>query len=178
MEMFEDVAAVPLEPVPVVEPEPFQPSEELKKAIAKAKEKVTATFAARHPELGKMINCGVCGQRHREYDFAFREVRAADGSKSTTIVVRGKCTQVFTNTIGEYEFFREDETGKLVPAYRTAIDPDFQPTLKQVMGAAMFKGRRFNPHSNRYAARRERRLEERKAKLAPKGTPQEIKVNE
>jgi hypothetical protein len=41
-------------------------SEETKQAIAKFQETFKErTFSQRHPELGKMINCHVCGMRHR-----------------------------------------------------------------------------------------------------------------
>jgi hypothetical protein len=87
-------------------------------------------FSGRHPELGKMVNCRVCGIRHR--------------------VNERKCEQVFTYRVGDYELFREDENGELVPDYRTAVRPDKRPTMKQVMGRAAFAKKRFNPHPSRF----------------------------
>lgn len=87
------------------------------------------SFSARHPELGKMVNCRICGTRHRENE--------------------RKCVQVFTYRVGNYEVFREDENGDLVPAYRTAVQPNEKPTMKQVMGRAAFAKKRFNPHPSK-----------------------------
>jgi hypothetical protein len=84
------------------------------------------SFSGRHPELGKMVNCKVCGTRHR--------------------VNEKKCEQVFTYRIGDYELFRENENGELVPDYRTAIRPDQKQTKKQREGSARFAKKRFNPH--------------------------------
>ena len=86
-------------------------------------------FSERHPELGKMINCPICLERHRANE-------------------RG-CGQVFTYRVGDYELFREDEKGELVPAYRTAVQPDEKPTPRQIIGAAAFKKKRFNPHPSK-----------------------------
>src|SRR6266404_7287931 len=74
------------------------------------------SFSGRNPELGKMVNCRVCGTRHR--------------------LNERKCEQKFTYSVGDYEYFREDEKGDLVPAYRTAMQPDEKPTKRQVQGAA------------------------------------------
>lgn len=105
-------------------------------------------FAARHPELGKMVNCQIHGFRHRKFEFD---------------LVNG-CVQKFTHTVKDkegrrYEQFREEvtppanegdaETTKLVPDYRTAMHPDRQPTMKQVLGAAQFAKKRFKPHHSK-----------------------------
>jgi hypothetical protein len=86
------------------------------------------SFSGRHPELGKMKKCFVCSLRHRE-------------SK--------KCEQKFTNRVGDYELYREDKDGNLVPDERTAIPSDDKPTVKQIMGAAQFVKKRYNPHPSR-----------------------------
>jgi len=120
---------IPLEQVPEVEAAAFNVSEELQKAIDATRNKLEdRSFSGRHPELGKMFKCQVCQKRHRAH-----------------IV----CTQKFTHSIGDYEYFREDEKGELVPAYRTCIDPETKPTIKQIMGAAQFKGKRRVPHMSR-----------------------------
>lgn len=74
-------------------------------------------FSGRHPELGKMLNCKVCGQRHR----------------SSMI-----CLQKF-------EVLAEDEdleTGEKTVIYATAIPADGKATPKQVVGAAVFAKKR------------------------------------
>lgn len=87
------------------------------------------SFSQRHPELGRMVNCQVCSRRHRANE-------------------RG-CGQVFTFRVGDYEIFREDEKGDLVPAYRTCVQPDSKPTMKQIVGAAQFKKKRWKQHPNK-----------------------------
>jgi hypothetical protein len=87
------------------------------------------SFSERHPELGKMIKCAICLSRHRANE-------------------RG-CGQVFTFRVGDYEIFREDEKGDLVPAYRTCVQPDSKPTMKQIVGAAQFKKKRLKQHPNK-----------------------------
>lgn len=119
-----------LQPVQEVQPEPFVVSPELQVALDFAEKTIQGrTFADRHPELGKMVNCRVCGTRHR--------------------LNERKCAQVFTYTIGDYEYFRENEKGELVPDYCTAIRPNEKPTQKQMMGQATFAKKRFHPHPSR-----------------------------
>lgn len=103
---------------------------ELQKAVTETISKIEhRSFSARHPELGKMVNCQVCRRRHR--------------------LNERKCEQVFTYSIGDFEFFREGEDGKLVPFYRTAVTEGSQPTAKQVMGRAAFNKKRFHPHPSK-----------------------------
>jgi hypothetical protein len=93
------------------------------------------SFTVRHPELGKMIKCQVCTRRHRDSI---------------------KCEQKFKEL-----FIEEDtETGEKTTIYATAVQPQGveirgqisaqQPTIKQVIGAAQFKGKRLKSHPNRY----------------------------
>src|SRR6202158_4626156 len=92
------------------------------------------SFSGRHPELGKMIKCQVCQKRHRDSI---------------------KCEQKFVEL-----WIEEDlETGEKMTVYATAAQPKGteiphqisaqQPTLKQAVGAAAFKGKRLHPHPNR-----------------------------
>jgi len=121
---------IPIQPITEVVPEPFKASEELEAAVKAALEGIEGrSFSKRHPELGKMIKCQPCGLRHRENE--------------------KKCEQVFTYRVGDYELWREDEDGNKTPAYRTAIDPNVQPTRKQVVGAAAFAKKRFRPHHSK-----------------------------
>lgn len=134
---------VPLEHVPEVAAAAFNVSEELKKAIEAANSTIEArSFSERHPELGKMINCQVCRRRHRATNVAYKK-------KGKVVALHNKCEQVFTNRVGDYELFREDAKGELVPDYRTAIHPDSRPTSKQVMGRASVAKKRFHPHPSK-----------------------------
>jgi hypothetical protein len=108
----------------------FVVSEELRKAVEGfIQTSSTRTFSERHPELGKMVNCAVCGTRHRQNE--------------------RKCEQVFTSRIGDYELFRENEKGELVPDYRTCIEPGTKPTKRQVVGAAAFAKKRLKQHPSK-----------------------------
>jgi hypothetical protein len=121
---------IPVQPVVEVEPKPFNVSEEVRKAIAKALNKIeNRPFSDRHPELGKMVNCKVCGTRHR--------------------LNERKCVQVFTHRIKDYLLFRQDEQGNEAPDYRTCTPEGERPTIKQIMGAAMFAKKRFHPHPSK-----------------------------
>jgi hypothetical protein len=101
-------------------------------------------YSGRHPELGKMIKCQVHGRRHRQFEFGV------------------PCEQKFTHTVNGYQVFREEvvpatetepETVKLVPDLRTAAPPDEKPTVKQIIGAAQFAKKRYNPHYSTLAQR-------------------------
>jgi hypothetical protein len=95
--------------------------------VAEQADKVLAdlrsrSFSGRHPELGKMIKCQVCGRRHRAVE---------------------KCEQKFVEL-----YIEEDiETGEKTTVFATALQPGKKPTLKQHIGAAAFKGKRLKPHS-------------------------------
>jgi hypothetical protein len=125
---------IPLEPVEEVAPEPFVVSEALQAALNDAHKVIQGrTFADRHPELGKMFKCQVCGTRHRKNE--------------------RKCEQVFTYAVKDkegrlYQQLRE-ANGQLVPNYRTAVRPDENPTKKQIVGRAAFAKKRFHPHPSR-----------------------------
>lgn len=118
---------------PEIEPEgvdPFVASIELQAAVNKALANIKGlSYSERHPELGKMFRCQFCGTRHRKNV--------------------GKCEQVFTYSIGDFEYFREDDKGELVPDYRTAMRPDERPTRGQVMGRASFAKKRLKPHPSK-----------------------------
>lgn len=128
MEIIETTKAMPEIP-----PGPEFKSTLTLEEIANAEKEIRGrSFSGRRPELGKMIKCQVHGFRHREFEFGL------------------KCEQKFTNRIGDYELLREEvdqQTGeiKLVPAYRTAQQPDSQPTKRQVVGAAAFARKRVTP---------------------------------
>jgi hypothetical protein len=122
---------IPLEQVPEVAAAAFNVSEELQKAIDSVTHDIKSRpFSERHPELGKMVNCQVCGTRHRKNE--------------------RKCEQVFTYRAGDFEIYRMDEkTNELVPDYRTAVRPDEKPTKRQVMGTAAFAKKRIHPHPSK-----------------------------
>jgi hypothetical protein len=132
--------------VPEIEAATFSVSEELQKAVEAALTNIgDRSFSARHPELGKMVNCQVCGTRHRKVDATYNRKKKS-GLK---ILGNGKCEQVFTYRVGDYEYFRKDATGELVPDYRTAVNPEARPTQKQVIGRAAFAKKRFHPHPSK-----------------------------
>src|SRR5271166_498639 len=91
---------------------------EIEKTLAAIK---LRPFSGRHPELGKMIKCQVCGLRHR--------------------LNERKCEQKF-----KYLHTEEDlETGEVKDI--TAVLPG--TTRNQVIGAGRFKGKRIKPHVSR-----------------------------
>jgi hypothetical protein len=109
---------------------PFNVSAEVQKAIDAVMESIThRSYSERHPELGKMIKCQVCGTRHRKNE--------------------RNCKQVFTYSIGDYEYFREDEKGEMVPDYRTCMRPDERATRAQVVGRQSFAKKRLKPHPSK-----------------------------
>jgi hypothetical protein len=110
--------------------DPFIASIELQIAVDKALASIgNLSYSERHPELGRMKKCYVCGTRHRENE--------------------KKCEQVFTYTIHDYEYFRENDKGELVPDYRTCMRPDERATRGQVMGRQSFAKKRLKPHPSR-----------------------------
>lgn len=128
------VYAIDMGLVPEVKEEPFVPTPELQAEIDSALKVLrNRPFSQRHPELGKMKNCQVCGIRHRE------------GER--------KCEQKFTNVAGKFEYFREEENKDgetiLVPDLRTAIRPNEKPTKRQLNGAAYFHKKRIHPHPSK-----------------------------
>jgi hypothetical protein len=110
--------------------EPKDATSQVPEAVAKATAEALAkikqrTFAGRHPELGKMINCHVCGQRHREThmigkDVVQCEIRYAKGSR--------------------YDMMPESEKKEMV------IEP---ATMRQLMGARHFAKKRRHPHPSK-----------------------------
>lgn len=95
--------------------------EQVKKLVADALEAIKdRSYYGRNPEIGKMIKCPVHGFRHRD----------------TT-----KCEPKYA-----YSHTEEDvETGETTDVFRVLP----QKTRNQVMGAAMFKGKRHKPHMSR-----------------------------
>ncbi len=127
---YADFSQAPLN-VPEAEPEPLTASEELQAVVTETLKKLQGrSFSQRHPELGKMVNCQVCKTRHRTSE--------------------RKCEQVFTYRVGDYELYRRDAKGDLVPDYRTSMRPDEKPTKRQVVGTAAFKGKRLRPHPSKF----------------------------
>jgi hypothetical protein len=92
------------------------------------------SFAGRHPELGKMINCAVCQLRHRD---------------------SLKCEQKFVELYVEKDL----ETGEKKVIYAKAQqEPGLelphqvsvhQPTIKQIVGAKQFAKKRRHPHPSK-----------------------------
>lgn len=99
---------------------PFNVSEELQKAIdATLTDIRDRSFSGRHPELGRMINCYVCGRRHR-----------------------GKqCEPHYKLSSIEEEV----DTGKQTEVFALAA----QNTRKGVFGAKGYAKQRLRPHLNK-----------------------------
>jgi hypothetical protein len=130
------------------ENKPFVPSEE----VLKAAESALATIqlrpsGQRHP-FGKMINCKVCGERHREVGQTTYGIK-----KGTIEQITTKCVQKFTNRIGDYELLKEQEDAEgnitLVPDYRTAATEGMRPTIAQIMGRKVVAGKRIKVHPSK-----------------------------
>lgn len=102
-------------------------------------------FSARNSVFGKMINCRVCGRRHRQTDVAFREHFDENGKKTVTLKpLVSNCKQVFHQM-----WVDEDvETGELSIQYATVPLPGQKPTAKAVVGAAFVAKKRKNHHPN------------------------------
>lgn len=127
-----------LEPPADSEFEAPVPTPEAVVAAAKAlKEIRSRSFSGRNPDLGKMIKCHVCGLRHRDSI---------------------KCEQKFV------ELFTEEDvnTGEKTVVYAVAVQQKgievpgqrldelrHAPTLKQLVGAAAFKGKRKKKRQNK-----------------------------
>jgi hypothetical protein len=138
---------------PVVETEAVPASDKTKALV----EKVLAdfknrSFGGRHPELGKMIKCQVCGTRHRSMI---------------------KCKQQFK----ELHIEEDLETGEKTPVLATCIPHGAKPGTRQIVGAAGFKGRRHNPHPSHRDQMLIQRSKEIFAKEGEEGfvSPQEFK---
>jgi len=138
-EIAEQVCLV--EPITMSPPEFTPMAEEKVQAALKAIRQ--RSFSERNPHLGKMIKCQVCNRRHRAAP------KRTSEKPPFQIIYVTDCEQKFTNVKNGFECFREDpEKGTLVPDLRTAVDPDFQPTIRQIMGAAAFAKKRHNRHPN------------------------------
>ena len=87
------------------------------------KQRAGKSFSERYPELGKMINCYVCGLRHRAAKV---------------------CTPVYATSKTETV---EAEDGSIVPAPMMAS----QLTRKGVYGAKQFARQRILKHRNRWS---------------------------
>lgn len=127
---YADFSGAELTPVPEAETQVVTPAEAVLKTADEALKEIRGrSFSGRHPELGKMVKCAVCGFRHR-----------------SSIV----CKQKFV-----VKWIEEDvETGERTEFFATALPQpgEFPPraeTFKQKFGASIVKGRRIKPHPNR-----------------------------
>lgn len=89
-------------------------------------------YSGRNPQLGKMVNCQICGTRHRQVRlFEAREAIKSDGTVVSIEQTSSVCKMVYA--VGRY-------------------DPDKKPLiasqikLKGVFGAAMVAKKRIKPH--------------------------------
>lgn len=127
----------------------------LNAAVAKTRAALrNRSFYARNSYLGKMINCPICLQRHREIrtvtSIKFvdgKGVKKEDGARNVE-TVRYQCVQAFAKP--RY-LFTITEAGEHVPV---SMDqrPDLiadQTTFKGVYGAQAVHKKRLLPHHNR-----------------------------
>lgn len=99
-----------------------QPTPEGQAAVAGALQAIKdRSFSGRHPELGKMINCHVCHDRHRQNE--------------------RNCQIVYHKIDGVEQIAGETKSTK----FDTTFELDIQrKQTRQVFGARLFKGRRKN----------------------------------
>jgi hypothetical protein len=141
---------------------PFVASPELLEAAKAAVAAIEARPSAQRHPMGKMINCLVCGERHREVGHtAFVEKFDPTGKKTVTVEqITTRCVQKFTSTYGNqhdgYQMLKEVEDAdgnvSMVPALRTFGEDGERPTLKQVVGAPRkqgFSANRIKAHSSK-----------------------------
>jgi len=96
----------------------FVVSPEAQKAADAATAEIRGkSFSGRHPELGKMIKCLVCVLRHRDSQ---------------------KCEQRFK----ELWIDEDIETGERTTVYATVPLHNQKPTIKAIVGAKQFAGKR------------------------------------
>ena len=118
-----------------LETETKPPAQEIIDAADKVLGDISSrSFAGRHPELGKMINCAICQLRHRDSQ---------------------KCEQKFVELYVEEDL----ETGEKKIIYAKAQqEPGLelphqvsahQPTIKQIVGAKQFARKRRHPHPSK-----------------------------
>ena len=119
----------------------FKPSEEVLKAAESALAAIQLRPSSQRHPFGKMINCKICGLRHREVgQTTFNKSKGGTVEQITT-----KCVQKFTNRIKDFELLKEQEDAEgnmtLVPDYRTSAPNDgTRPTVYQVIGRPRKQG--------------------------------------
>jgi hypothetical protein len=127
----------------------------LNAAVARTRQALrNRSFSGRNSSLGRMINCPICLQRHRENwtvtGIKFQDgkgVKKEDGTWDVE-TVRYQCIQSFAKP--RYLFTTTD-VGEIVPMpmdQRPELIAD-QTTLKGVYGTQAFRKKRLLPHHNR-----------------------------
>lgn len=116
--------------------EKFVPSAELQAAIGEALATIAGrSYSERHPELGKMFKCVICGRRHRAVQQLFTHsgnVKRADG------------VVVTCNVQYAVDYIEEDlDTGEKETFFRFAT-PKYG-----LVGPSAFKGKRRMSHPNK-----------------------------
>lgn len=129
---------------------PFVASPELLEAAKAAVAAVQARPSGQRHPMGKMVNCPVCEERHREVgQTAFVEHFDPTGKKTVTVEqITARCLQKFTGNYGSakdgYQMLKEvedeDDSVKLVPALRTFGEDGTRPTIRQIVGAPRKQG--------------------------------------
>ena len=145
---------------PYVEPEATEPEFKTSEEALALAEKTFAEFKAlsfsgRNAGLGKMVNCQVCGRRHRRTDVATREHYDEKGKLAKTIEpLISDCKQEFKQMWVDEDM----ETGELsiqyaivpLPGQGKIIDGKtvFANMARPVVGAQQFAKKRKSPRPN------------------------------
>lgn len=125
----------------------FKPSPEAAAAAdAALGEMKDRSFSARNAQLGKMINCYVCGERHRSTaQVTYREHRDENGKKTVTLeFLKGPCEANFVHLWVDEDL----ETGELSIQKAIVPLPGQKGTVKAIVGAAFVAKKRKKRHPN------------------------------
>lgn len=99
----------------------------LNKAVFEALAEIRSrSYSGRNPSLGKMLNCSICGNRHRE-------VRMFDGKVYRCELKYAKGSR--------YDMLPEDQKKPMI------LEPT---TIKQLLGAQRFAKKRKFPHHSKH----------------------------
>lgn len=131
-------------PAPEMEAKPTEAGQQA--AVDAVSDIRSRSYSGRHPELGKMIKCQICGRRHRQIQ-ELRGHTETDGvKKASKLIGTIGCIQQFAT--GKYDI--RDPKPLLVAGETPETKPDdIHSPIKIILGAAGFKGRRIKPPLNK-----------------------------
>ena len=98
---------------------------ELAAAVAKFEEQQRLkSFSERHPDLGKMIDCRLCGRRHREGDPLAKESRAHGEQKFGDVEIPSRSVTFKKQRINPHH---NDKVRRFVRLTKKIFDEDIAP---------------------------------------------------